>query len=125
MKHLPLASLLLLAACSSGLTDANELLTAACWPPSVDTYDAGVGCQPYPTLKLCTEYSSTSESCSDYCSATDYSLTCRSAETAVAVDGGTDVTFIDVGPDASLGCQVVPIPTPAGTTVYCCPCSGQ
>jgi hypothetical protein len=122
MKRLPLASLLLLTACSSGLMDASELLTAACWPPSVDTYDAGVGCQPF---NMCTGYGSTSESCSDYCAANDYFLTCRSAETAVAVDGGTDVTFIDDGPDASLGCQVLPIPTPAGTTVYCCPCNGQ
>jgi hypothetical protein len=124
MKHFLLASLFLLAACSSGLTESNELLTAACWPPSVDTYDGGIGCQPNRTFNICTEYSSTSESCSDYCAASDYSLTCRSAETVVTVDGGTDVTFIDVGPDTSLGCQIVPIPTPVGTRVYCCPCGG-
>jgi hypothetical protein len=44
--------------------------------------------------------------CKDWCSPTEYSLTCNPTE-----------------PDPSLGCSVIPIPTPANTSVWCCPCA--
>jgi hypothetical protein len=48
------------------------------------------------------------ESCQSMCGASQYEMTCRNVS----------------GPADSLGCQVIPIPTPANVLFYCCPCAG-
>jgi len=50
--------------------------------------------------------------CSDYCSPTQYALTCYGPEPGAISS-----------PAPSLGCTVIPIPTPSGELFYCCPCS--
>lgn len=83
--------------------------------------EAGAGgCETHTFLQLCQVPSgSTIEadgavmtpdgapaSCSDACSDTEYELTCTN--NASAAD--------------SLGCHVLPLPTPEGVSDYCCPC---
>jgi hypothetical protein len=52
-------------------------------------------------------------SCQSACSASDYSLTCT----------GTKAFGPIPEPDATLGCTVLPIPTPSDLLIYCCPCA--
>ena len=120
-------SVLLLFSCSPMYGTQSEEL-AECWSPSVDTYDAdaGVGCSPNQGFNICTVSNGATvlpdggvfngtESCRDFCSSSEYSLICRG--------GMTDMCYQLGQPSPLLGCTVVPIPTPACTTVYCCPCS--
>jgi hypothetical protein len=48
------------------------------------------------------------ESCHSLCGASEYEMTCQ---------------FTNTGPDPSLGCTVIPIPTPSCCLYYCCPCA--
>jgi hypothetical protein len=48
-----------------------------------------------------------SESCASLCSLSQYELDCAG----------------DAQPDPTLGCTVIPLPTPAGYTDNCCPCA--
>jgi hypothetical protein len=49
--------------------------------------------------------------CKNLCKSTDYSLTC----------GGNDPASSAF--TTSLGCTLVPTPTPFGVTIWCCACS--
>ena len=54
------------------------------------------------------------------CSSTEYALGCV-GEWPYSADGGyTRVTIPE--PDPSLGCRILPIPTPVNSSFYCCPC---
>jgi hypothetical protein len=54
------------------------------------------------------------------CSSAEYALGCV-GELPYSADGGyTHVTIPE--PDPSLGCRILPIPTPVNASFYCCPC---
>jgi hypothetical protein len=88
----------LLASCSSKICASSA---------STVTFDAGVdgGCAWSADFKVCQE---PSNACTNECTPFEYALICSQF----------------VAADSSLDCRVIPIPTPAGVTVYCCPCSG-
>jgi hypothetical protein len=48
------------------------------------------------------------ETCSSLCGTSDYEMTCMNTSAE---------------PDPSLGCQVIPIPSPSDVLFYCCPCA--
>jgi hypothetical protein len=54
------------------------------------------------------------EDCSAMCPGAHYEVTCRSASLMGSIPD----------PDSTLGCTVIPIPTPSDTLFYCCPCVG-
>ena len=99
---------------------------AECWPPSADNYDAGVGCSASPEFNVCQVSNGATilpdggvingtEVCTDFCSPSEYSLICR---------GGMSENCYELAvPRYPIGCTIVPVPTPACTLVYCCPCS--
>jgi hypothetical protein len=47
-----------------------------------------------------------SETCHSLCGSSEYEMTCS-----------------ETPPDSSLGCKIIPIPTPSCCAFYCCPCS--
>jgi hypothetical protein len=51
--------------------------------------------------------------CQSFCSGSTFQLTC---------EGGTPFGSVPA-PDETLGCTVVPIPTPSNVLFYCCPCA--
>lgn len=85
-------------------------------PPGADTSGAnGIGCAPMPVFRSCEQTitpGGTTETCTDVCPMIDYPLACR----------GTMAATVPA-PDQSLGCSVVPMPTPPNETFYCCPCT--
>jgi hypothetical protein len=103
-------------------SSAAQAIPACTVPAAANTFSAtsSAGCQPQTVFQICEVPSgSTYEPdgsistpngaavmCSDPCSATEYSLACTG--NAVA--------------DSSLGCKVIPLPTPEGATNFCCPC---
>ena len=100
-RLLPLIVLLLAAACGGSSSTCT-------WPASAQTAsDASpIGCSASPRFDLCQQQGDGTEQCRDGCSSSEYALSCDSAT-----------------PDASLGCKVLPLPTPVNVAVYCCPCS--
>ena len=95
---LALIAAALLASCSAKI---------CAWPASAVTSDGGAdgGCTARADFNICEEPSGV---CTNQCSAVEYALICTES-----IAAGT-----------SLDCRVLPIPTPAGVTDYCCPCSG-
>ena len=86
---------------TSGLTGVD-----AC--PALAIADAGSsGCTPGTPGMICGP-----SGCNSLCATTDYEMTCK----------GTEMSASIPEPAASLGCQVIPIPTPSGALFYCCPC---
>jgi hypothetical protein len=83
------------------------------WPASADTYDdaSAVGCRPSSssTAKICQEAPDGAQTCQPECPANDYVLGC---------DGNAQAP-------SSLDCMIVPIPTPEGVSIYCCPCATE
>jgi hypothetical protein len=118
---------LLGAACGSG--GQHEWTSAAfcSWPDAANTSDAttSVGCEPTPTFRVCEVPSGATPNadgsytppatCTDPCAPGGYALRC----TGSIVDG---VLTSMPAPDPSLRCDVLPIPSPRGQAVYCCPC---
>lgn len=118
----------LVASCSASVPGGGltEGATACTWPTAADTFDAdaGEGCSPHPTFDICEVPSGSNVHadggitlpdgstaplagfCKDWCLPTEYALTCKST-----------------APDPSLACDVIPIPTPVNTSVWCCPCA--
>jgi|CZKU01.1.fsa_nt_gi hypothetical protein len=112
--------------CSSSSTPA-QTGGACAYPANVETdRDASSeGCFARPPASICQVSNGATiladggvengtETCQSLCSAGQYELTCRSAGIASAIPD----------PDSSLGCQVIPIPTPSNALFYCCPCAG-
>jgi len=109
----------------SGGADGQQSVaqeTACQYPANVDSDDGAMsGCHAGPPGRICIVSNGASinaedggvtggtESCRSLCGATDYEMTCTS--------GGVS------DPAASLGCQVIPDPTPFGEVFYCCPCA--
>src|SRR5664279_3618267 len=92
----------------------------------VNSNPSGSGCFASPPAQICQVSNGATinladggvtggtESCSSLCGPSQYEMTCRGAAPM-----GTVPNL-----DPSLGCQVIPIPTPSSTLFYCCPCSG-
>jgi hypothetical protein len=111
-------------------SDATETEDSAVEKPGACTLPAGVTAgngYPYPeqrclaqnTGQLCVVTSDASatimldgavtggtEMCSPFCEASEFEMICESAN-----------------PDPSLDCQIIPIPTPADESLYCCACA--
>jgi len=84
--------------------------SVACQSPagvSVAPDAAVVGCFR-TTFQICDP-----TTCQDPCGASDYPMTCT----------GSTLTGPSPEPDATLGCSVIPIPTPSDVLFYCCPCA--
>ena len=62
------------------------------------------GCTASARIDVCVQDPYGSETCTNACTASEYGLSCTNAE-----------------PEASLRCTIVPVPTPAGVSLYCCP----
>jgi hypothetical protein len=125
----------LFASCSGSAPDngarEHDMMIPACtWPAAADTFnaDAGEGCSPKSMFQICQVPSGSTVHadgsittpdggtvvCQDACSPTEYSLACSSAP-------GTGDRIPT--PESSLGCNVIPIPTPSNRLFYCCPCA--
>ncbi len=105
---------------------------AACVSPSPDSSDEGggaieattcespgdvgapgaedTGCQALPTFQICDDSTGT---CHDACAPSEYPLECTGAPPTGPIPP----------PDPSMGCTVIPIPTPSNALYYCCPCA--
>jgi ABC-type Fe3+-hydroxamate transport system substrate-binding protein len=116
------------AACSSATSQGtssssqSDQATACTYPPLAVTYSdaSGSGCKPEAPGKICQVSNGATvladggvvngtETCTSLCGDSQYELSCMEAPSA--------------NPDPSLGCTVIPIPTPADVTLYCCPCA--
>jgi hypothetical protein len=95
-------------------------------PSSVDTdSDASrSGCFAMPPGQICQVSSGATvlpdggvsggtQSCKSLCGTSQYEVACRS----------TDIVGAIPDPQSSLGCKVIPIPTPSNALFYCCPCA--
>lgn len=78
----------------AGVSEAPDAAVAGCFRSS---------------FQICT----TSTSCKPACAASDYSMTCTGSSAVGAIPA----------PDATLGCTVIPVPTPSDVLFYCCPCA--
>jgi hypothetical protein len=102
------------------------------WPANVTpvTDASTVGCWAQPSFNICEVPSGGSvnaqdgtilgpdgkpvaNACHDVCSTSEYALTCT---------GATMSPSTIPSPDSSLGCKVIPGPTPSNELSYCCPC---
>jgi len=123
---------------SSGSGESFPELIAACsWPSAADTFNTntGTGCSPRTMFEICQVPGGSVVtaapqgdlvsietpdggvvSCSDYCSAAQYALSCHGA-------ASPDSIPTIPSPAPALNCNVVPIPTPSTLLVYCCPCA--
>ncbi len=102
-----IAVALLGVACDSGGASRADGAAAACTSPAAaDTFDAAtsVGCKPNPAFRVCEVPSGAT-------------LNPDGTYTPPATAGPVPT------PSASLGCDVLPIPTPSNVTVYCCACA--
>jgi hypothetical protein len=82
------------------------------WPTAADGPEASMlGCFPRTPAQICG-----AGPCRPICETGAYQLSCFG-------DGAANGTM--PSPDSSLGCRVLPYPTPPGTLFYCCPCSGS
>lgn len=78
--------------------------------PSADlpsASDAGAGCGFTSSVEVCDQENDGTQKCTNQCTDSEYGLSCSGSMTA----------------DDSLKCKVVPLPTPLGVTIYCCPCA--
>ena len=116
----------------AGVADTGQTDAAACNAPSpadggscrypknvqVCSDPAGSGCFAHAPGQICLVsngatilpdggVSGSTESCKSICGASQYEMTCMDT---------------DAAPDPSLGCQLIPIPTPSCCLYYCCPC---
>jgi hypothetical protein len=81
---------------------------AQCRIPESFSGDAAASdCSATPTFEECQDNGDGTETCKDACHANEFSLSCDH----------------DTQAPSSLGnCRVLPLPTPQGVTIYCCPC---
>jgi hypothetical protein len=102
------------------------------WPASVTSSGdaSSTGCWAKPTHNICKVPNGGSfnaqdgtirdpdgqvvtDACQNACSASEYALTCT---------GDTMMPSSMPAPETSLGCTVIPVPTPSNVAFYCCPC---
>jgi hypothetical protein len=109
-----------LAACSSGGGTCHYPAGVETEPDASDSF----GCFAVPPGRLCEVSNGATvlpdggvtdgtESCHSLCSGSDYRMTCTGPPSGAAMPT----------PDSTLGCSIVPLPTPAGVSIYCCPCN--
>jgi hypothetical protein len=104
----------------------SSVQEAACrYPANADTDDGSMsGCHAGPPGQLCLVsngatvnldggVSGGTESCKSLCGAAQYELSCTS----------TGISGPIPDPATSLGCVIIPGPTPSDALFYCCPCA--
>lgn len=102
------------AGCEGGrataVTGADEQALSCLSPAGVsDAPDAGgAGCFRMPSFQICDP-----TSCQNACTGATFPLSCTGAAQFGSIPD----------PEPSLGCTVVPIPTPSDVLFYCCPCA--
>jgi hypothetical protein len=109
---LSLSSALALSVACGGdrLDGSSQVGSLTCQSPpgvSVASDAAAAGCFR-TAFQICNTMS-----CQSACSASDYALSCTGASAFGSIPE----------PDASLGCKVLPVPTPSDLLIYCCPCA--
>ncbi|HEX8789891.1 MAG TPA: hypothetical protein VF765_02995 [Polyangiaceae bacterium] len=124
-----LALALLTAACSAATSSGGSASSqqagsnggGSCRYPGnvqVSSDPSGPGCFAHAPGQICQVsngatvlpdggVSGGTESCTSICGASQFEMTCMDTNSA---------------PDPSLGCTVIPIPTPSCCLYYCCPC---
>lgn len=95
---LPFAAAACASSSAGGSSSAADGGTCTPLSGTVSSDDAGHGCTASSGIYV---------NGSNHCASGDYGLTCDDSHT----------------PPASSPCTVVPLPTPAGVTVYCCLCA--
>ena len=63
----------------------------------------------------------TDQSCRFACAGSEFALHC--VGTYTWPDSGCETRTMPA-PDSSLGCRILPLPTPENQSYYCCPCGG-
>jgi hypothetical protein len=93
------------------LSTGSQVGSLSCQSPAgvSEAPDAAVAGCFRSSFQIC----STSTSCKPACAASDYSMTCSGAGAFGSIPE----------PDATLGCTVIPVPTPSDVLFYCCPCA--
>jgi hypothetical protein len=112
---------------ASGGGGSSSGPSACIYPPAASTYDdaSAAGCTPQPAASICQVSNGATvlpdggvlngtETCSSMCAPSHYELVCSG--------GGVQHPVNIPDPDPSLGCTVIPIPTPSDVLFYCCPC---
>ena len=100
---------------NSGSTYPSAVDAALCtWPTSFTSSgdEYAVGCWAHPS-------SGTTNADQYSCSASEYALHC--VGDVAWPDSGCEVLTMPA-PDSSLGCRLLPLPTPSNQNYYCCPC---
>ncbi len=88
------------------------------WPNGFPTgEETALGCWAHPITDAC--LSPGEPTCQSACSASEYALHCIGEYTWP--DSGCQTRIIP-GPDSSLGCRLLPLPTTGTDEYYCCPC---
>jgi hypothetical protein len=99
-----------------GFTSSGDASSVGCWAspshnicrvPNGGSFNAQDGTIRGPDGQVVTD------ACQDLCLASEYALTCTG-------DGMMPASI--PSPDSSLGCTVIPVPTPSNVLFYCCPC---
>jgi hypothetical protein len=104
MRTFCLTLLLLSAACGGSSSDQKSCRI----PESVAEVDASTGgCSASPTFEVCQDNGDGTETCTNQCTASEYALSCRLPPPAT---------------EAHTPCRILPLPTPMGVDIYCCPC---
>jgi hypothetical protein len=100
----------------ASVTSSGDASSAGCWAkpthnickvPNGGSFNAQDGTIRGPDGQVVTD------ACEDACSASEYALTCT---------GDTMMPSSIPSPDTSLGCTVIPVPTPSNVAFYCRPC---
>jgi hypothetical protein len=100
----------------SSLTSSGDASTVGCWAnqthnickvPNGGSFNAQDGTIRGPDGQVVTD------ACQDVCLASEYALRCT---------GDWMMPASIPSPDASLGCTIIPVPTPSNVLFYCCPC---
>jgi hypothetical protein len=100
----------------ASVTSSGDASTVGCWAqasfnicevPNGGSVNAQDGTIRGPDGQVVTD------ACKDACSVSEYALTCT---------GDTIMPSSIPSPDTSLGCTVIPVPTPSNALFYCCPC---
>ena len=105
-------------ASDQALSPTTQVDGGAClWPASFTSIvdDNAIGCWAHAILPSM-DASQTS------CSSSEYALHCV-GESPV-LDGGLTPHQVIPSPESSVGCRLLPLPTPQNQSYYCCPCGG-
>jgi len=102
-----------LAACGQSEGDGGACSYPPGATPHPDAAAPGPGCFAGPSGQICEVATDGQRTCSNLCAPAEYQVTC----TGELLSGSIPV------PLASLGCRILPLPTPSNVLNYCCPCA--